>query len=125
MPELSIPSALLSMYGESAQLIHNRLVPPKGGERTNEGILTDILRKMFPLVDSIVKDEQYSYCAAIKDYCEYLTRLALSLPEFKKIDSTGIVAEMDKWVDKDVHSENRECEEMLQSFRGLLGELLP
>ena len=52
-------------------------------------------------------------------------KLALSLPGFKKIESTGIVAEMQNWVRKDVHSENRECEEMLQSFRSMLGELLP
>ncbi len=125
MPELSIPSAIISIYGESAKLIQNRLSSPVEGERSNEGILSDILRKMFPLVDAVVEEKQYSYCEAIKEASEYLTRLALSLPGFKKIESTGIVAEMQNWVKKDVHSENKECEEMLQSFRSMLGELLP
>ena len=113
------------MYGESAQLIHNRLTPPKEGERSNEGILSDILRKMFAVVDSIVNDEQYSYCDEIKELSEYLTRIALSLPDFKKIESTDIVTEMKNWVQKNVHSENKECEGMLLSFRSMLGELLP
>ena len=125
MPELSIPSAILSIYGESAKLIQNRLDGPGEGERSSEGILSDIIRKMFPVVDAVVEERQYSYCEAIKEASEYLMKLALSLPGFKKIESTSIVAEMQNWVRKDVHSENRECEEMLQSFRSMLGELLP
>ena len=123
MSDLSVLSKIISIYGDSVQLIRNRLVPPESEDLSNESIISSIVRQLLVVSDCIVENELYSYCNYVQELIEHILKLSKSLPDLKKIEVPGIVSEVRKWEEKSVHSDNEECETMLNSLRSLLGEL--
>lgn len=123
MSDLSILSMIFSTYGESVKLIRNRIEPLADGGQTDEVVLSDIIRRLMCIINSIIIESEYNYCEPVRDLINHIRKMALAIDDFKKLESSGLRTEIDGWNSKDYHSKDEGCESMLRAFRGLL-ELL-